>query len=79
MTTSSDDEAAGILRGVRFGLPREYFVAGMEPGVEARIREAVKLRRACKRQCIGAALKLSLQAHKACAIERQYRYANDDD
>ena len=26
---------------MRLGLPREYFVAGMEPGVEARIREAV--------------------------------------
>jgi aspartyl-tRNA(Asn)/glutamyl-tRNA(Gln) amidotransferase subunit A len=38
---ASDDEAAGWLRGKRFGLPREYFVAGMEPGVEARIREAV--------------------------------------
>ena len=29
------------LRGRRIGLPREYFVAGMEPGVEARVREAV--------------------------------------
>ena len=29
------------LRGKRLGLPREYFVAGMEPGVEARVREAV--------------------------------------
>ena len=38
---SSDDEAAVGLRGKRLGLPREYFVAGMEPGVEARIREAV--------------------------------------
>jgi aspartyl-tRNA(Asn)/glutamyl-tRNA(Gln) amidotransferase subunit A len=37
----SDDEAASWLRGRRLGLPREYFVAGMEPGVEARIREAV--------------------------------------
>ena len=37
---SSDDEAAGWLRGKRLGLPREYFVKGMEPGVEARIREA---------------------------------------
>jgi len=36
-----DDEAAAALRGKRFGLPREYFVAGMEPGVEARVREAV--------------------------------------
>jgi aspartyl-tRNA(Asn)/glutamyl-tRNA(Gln) amidotransferase subunit A len=38
---SGDDEAGGHLRGLRLGLPREYFVAGMEPGVEARIREAV--------------------------------------
>jgi aspartyl-tRNA(Asn)/glutamyl-tRNA(Gln) amidotransferase subunit A len=39
--TESDDEAAASLRGVRLGLPRQYFVAGMEPGVETRIREAV--------------------------------------
>jgi aspartyl-tRNA(Asn)/glutamyl-tRNA(Gln) amidotransferase subunit A len=38
---ASDDAAAGTLRGLRLGLPREYFVAGMEPGVEARVREAV--------------------------------------
>jgi aspartyl-tRNA(Asn)/glutamyl-tRNA(Gln) amidotransferase subunit A len=37
---ASDDEAASWLRGRRFGLPREYLVAGMEPGVEARVREA---------------------------------------
>ncbi|MBA2700702.1 MAG: Asp-tRNA(Asn)/Glu-tRNA(Gln) amidotransferase subunit GatA [Chloroflexi bacterium] len=35
------DAAATALHGKRLGLPREYFVAGMEPGVEARIREAV--------------------------------------
>jgi len=28
---ATDDEAAGHLRGLRLGLPREYFVAGMEP------------------------------------------------
>ncbi len=38
---ASDDEAAAGLRGRRFGLPREYFVTGMEPDVEARVREAV--------------------------------------
>ncbi len=38
---SSDDEAASWLRGKRLGLPREYFVAGMEPGVEAQVRDAV--------------------------------------
>jgi aspartyl-tRNA(Asn)/glutamyl-tRNA(Gln) amidotransferase subunit A len=38
---AGDDEAAAALKGKRLGLPREYFVAGMEPGVEARVREAV--------------------------------------
>ncbi|HUG47310.1 MAG TPA: Asp-tRNA(Asn)/Glu-tRNA(Gln) amidotransferase subunit GatA, partial [Candidatus Limnocylindria bacterium] len=38
---AGDDEAAAALRGVRLGLPRQYFVAGMEPGVEGRVREAV--------------------------------------
>ena len=38
---ASDDEAASWLKGRRFGVPREYFVAGMDPGVESRIREAV--------------------------------------
>jgi aspartyl-tRNA(Asn)/glutamyl-tRNA(Gln) amidotransferase subunit A len=38
---SSDDEAASYLKGKRIALPREYFVDGMEPGVAARVREAV--------------------------------------
>ena len=38
----SDDEAAASLRGMRLGLPRQYFVSGMEPGVERLIRESVK-------------------------------------
>jgi len=37
----SDDEAASYLKGKRIALPREYFVEGMEPGVAARVREAV--------------------------------------
>jgi len=39
--TASDDEAAAGLRGKRLGLPKEYFVAGMEPGTEACVRAAV--------------------------------------
>jgi aspartyl-tRNA(Asn)/glutamyl-tRNA(Gln) amidotransferase subunit A len=35
------DAAAGALRGARLGLPRQYFVKGMEREVEARVREAV--------------------------------------
>ncbi|MFV2063535.1 MAG: Asp-tRNA(Asn)/Glu-tRNA(Gln) amidotransferase subunit GatA, partial [Chloroflexota bacterium] len=38
---ADDDEAAATLRGLRLGLPRQYFVEGMEVGVEARVREAV--------------------------------------
>jgi aspartyl-tRNA(Asn)/glutamyl-tRNA(Gln) amidotransferase subunit A len=38
---AGEDEAAAWLTGKRLGLPREYFVAGMEPDVERRIREAV--------------------------------------
>src|SRR5215212_3486329 len=38
---AGDDEAASWLKGKRLGLPAEYFVKGMEPGVEARIRHAV--------------------------------------
>jgi aspartyl-tRNA(Asn)/glutamyl-tRNA(Gln) amidotransferase subunit A len=38
---AGDDEAVGWLRGRRLALPREYFVPGMEAGVEARVREAV--------------------------------------
>jgi aspartyl-tRNA(Asn)/glutamyl-tRNA(Gln) amidotransferase subunit A len=37
-----DDAAAAAVRGLRLGLPRQYFIPGMEPGVEARVREAVE-------------------------------------
>jgi aspartyl-tRNA(Asn)/glutamyl-tRNA(Gln) amidotransferase subunit A len=38
-----DYEAAlsGDVRGLRVGVPREYFVDGMEPGVEAAVRTAI--------------------------------------
>ncbi|HEY7023420.1 MAG TPA: Asp-tRNA(Asn)/Glu-tRNA(Gln) amidotransferase subunit GatA, partial [Candidatus Limnocylindrales bacterium] len=38
----SDDEAAARIKGMRLGLPRQYFVKGLEPGVEQLIRDAVK-------------------------------------
>jgi aspartyl-tRNA(Asn)/glutamyl-tRNA(Gln) amidotransferase subunit A len=38
---SSNDEAAAGLKGKRLGLPKEYFVAGMEPDARRRIEEAV--------------------------------------
>ncbi len=30
------------IRGMKIGVPREYFIAGMEPGVKARVEEALK-------------------------------------
>jgi aspartyl-tRNA(Asn)/glutamyl-tRNA(Gln) amidotransferase subunit A len=50
--SADDDEAAAVLRGIRLGLPRQYFVAGMEPGVEARVREAVAALEAAGAQVI---------------------------
>src|SRR4051794_22912701 len=37
-----DDAAAAPLKGMRLGLPRQYFVSGMEPRVDRLIRESVK-------------------------------------
>ena len=35
----------GDVQGLRLGVPREYFVAGMEPGVEAAVRAAIDVLR----------------------------------
>ncbi len=53
---ASDDAAAATLRGVRLGLPREYFVAGMDPGVEARVREAVAALEAAGAEIVDVSL-----------------------
>ena len=37
------DALVGHVRGLRLGVPREYFVSGMEPGVEKAVRAAIKL------------------------------------
>jgi aspartyl-tRNA(Asn)/glutamyl-tRNA(Gln) amidotransferase subunit A len=36
------DALTGDLKGMRLGVPKEYFVAGMEPGVEAAIQQAIE-------------------------------------
>jgi len=41
LTLPQGDQAASAIKGKRFALPKEYFVAGMEPGVEAAVRAAV--------------------------------------
>ncbi len=64
---ASDDEAAAVLRGVRLGLPREYFVAGMEPGVEARVRAAVAVLEAAGAEVVDVSL-----PHTDCALAAYY-------
>src|SRR3954451_1729883 len=39
----SDDEAAAAVKGMRLGVPRQYFVKGMEPGVEKLINDAIRV------------------------------------
>src|SRR5262245_51168660 len=39
LTLAADDVAASGLKGKRLGLPKEYFVAGMEPDARRRIEE----------------------------------------
>jgi len=39
------DTLTGDLRGMRIGVPKEYFVAGMEPGVDSQIRAALDVLR----------------------------------
>ncbi len=64
---AGDDEAASWLRGRRLALPREYFVAGMEPGVEARVREAVATLEAA-----GAIVKEVSLPHTAYGLATYY-------
>ena len=46
----------GDVRGLRLGVPREYFVAGMEPGVEAAIRAAVETLRGLGAEIVEVSL-----------------------
>ena len=41
LTLPQGDQAASAIKGKRLALPKEYFVAGMEPGVESAVRAAV--------------------------------------
>jgi aspartyl-tRNA(Asn)/glutamyl-tRNA(Gln) amidotransferase subunit A len=64
---ASDDEAAAYLRGKRFGLPREYFVEGMEPDTALRIREA-----AAALEAAGATVEEVSLPHTAYGLATYY-------
>jgi aspartyl-tRNA(Asn)/glutamyl-tRNA(Gln) amidotransferase subunit A len=47
---------SGEVRGMRLGVPREYFVAGMEPGVEAAVRAALDVLRGLGAEIVDVSL-----------------------
>jgi aspartyl-tRNA(Asn)/glutamyl-tRNA(Gln) amidotransferase subunit A len=46
----------GDVRGLRLGVPREYFVAGMEPGVEAAVRAGIETLRGLGAEIVEVSL-----------------------
>jgi aspartyl-tRNA(Asn)/glutamyl-tRNA(Gln) amidotransferase subunit A len=50
------DALTGDVRGMRLGVPREYFVAGMEPGVEAAVRAALDVLRGLGAEIVDVSL-----------------------
>ncbi|HYF91380.1 MAG TPA: Asp-tRNA(Asn)/Glu-tRNA(Gln) amidotransferase subunit GatA [Symbiobacteriaceae bacterium] len=55
------------LKGVRFGVPREYFAAGIDPEVKARIEEAVR-----QMQGLGAEVEECSLPHTEYALAAYY-------
>ena len=47
---------SGNVRGLRLGVPREYFVTGMEPGVEAAVRSAIDVLRDAGAEIVDVSL-----------------------
>jgi aspartyl-tRNA(Asn)/glutamyl-tRNA(Gln) amidotransferase subunit A len=58
------------LRGVRIGVPREYFIEGIQPDVEARVREAINVL-----QNLGALIKDVSLPHTEYALPVYYLIA----
>ena len=63
-------EAGQDLRGVRIGVPGEYFIAGIQPEVEARVREAIQVL-----QSMGAEIKEVSLPHTEYAVPVYYLIA----
>ncbi len=57
----------GDLKGVRVGVPREYFIEGMSPGTEAAIREAIQ-----HLQSLGATVGEVSLPHTSYALPTYY-------
>ena len=65
-----DDYTAALgadLRGLRIGLPREYFGEGLDPGIESRVRDALK-----QYESMGAELVEVSLPHSHLAVPAYY-------
>ena len=63
-------QAGQDLHGVRIGVPGEYFIAGIQPEVEARVREAIQVL-----QDLGAEIKQVSLPHTEYAVPVYYLIA----
>ncbi len=61
---------AGDVKGLRIGLPREYFIAGMDPEVEQSVRAAVELLKS-----LGATVRELSLPHTKYAVATYYLIA----
>ena len=60
-------DLAGGIKGLRVGIPREYFVEGMQPGVEAAVRTAI-----AQLQDLGAVVEEVSLPHTRYAVAAYY-------
>jgi aspartyl-tRNA(Asn)/glutamyl-tRNA(Gln) amidotransferase subunit A len=65
-----NDSSAQDLRGVRVGVPREYFIEGIQADVEAKVRAAIKIL-----QNLGAQIKEVSLPHTEYALPVYYLIA----
>ena len=72
-TTSATNEPSGVstkafdLKGLRIGLPREYFIEGLDPEIEKSVRDAV-----AELKALGAEIKEVSLPHTKYAIPAYY-------
>jgi aspartyl-tRNA(Asn)/glutamyl-tRNA(Gln) amidotransferase subunit A len=68
--SSAGIEAESSLRGVRIGVPKEYFISGIQPEVEKKVREAILVL-----QNLGAEIKEVSLPHTEYALPVYYLIA----
>jgi len=64
------DHIGSPLQGIRIGVPREYFIAGMQPGVEQSVRDAIRVL-----ESVGATTREVTLPHTEYALPTYYLIA----